>query len=169
MSVGNYSDDAVSAVALPTAAGAVARLARQLERALGSWDLSLPQFRVLGILAEGTSAASSMAARLAVTPPSITTVVDGLVARGLIERGLDPSDRRRLPLVLTTDGRALLRAAEAAVADRLGAIAASDSDPQEATAAIEGLRRWHGALDAYRDAQTRDAPTRDVQTSGAGT
>ena len=153
MSTNNYSGNEIYE-ASGTAGRAIVRLARQVERALDSVDLSVPQFRILGLLAEGAAGASLLAARLAVSPPSITTVVDGLVARGLIERGLDSSDRRRLPLLLTAKGMAALREADAAVADRLGAIAASGDDAEEATAAIEGLRSCHGALDAFRDART---------------
>ncbi len=152
MSSNNYSAGEVSALA-HTAAGTVARLARHMERVLGTLDLSLPQFRILAQLAEGTAAASSLAERLAVSPPSITTVVDGLVARGLIERGLDPADRRRLPIGLTPRGAALLSEADAAVAARLRVIATSD-DSADPTAALEGLRRWHTGLDAFRHAQT---------------
>ena len=68
-------------------------------------DLSLPQYRVLALLGDGSTASSWLADRLTVSPPSVTAVVDGLVARGLVERTPDPADRRRLNLVLTADGR----------------------------------------------------------------
>src|ERR1700751_4376616 len=58
-------------------------LSKRVEVALATVDLTLPQFRVLGILAEGASAASGLADRLAVRRPSITALIDGLVARGL--------------------------------------------------------------------------------------
>ena len=59
----------------------------------GAWpvDLTLPQFRVLGILAEGSSAASGLADRLAVRRPSITALIDGLVARDLVDRRQEDS------------------------------------------------------------------------------
>ena len=64
------------------AARAVARLAKQVEVALGPLDLSLPQYRVLALLGEGSTASSVLARRLAVSPPSVTAVVDGLVGAG---------------------------------------------------------------------------------------
>src|SRR4030095_7644591 len=98
----------------PGAARALARLARHVETALDPLDLSLPQYRVLSLLGDGSSASSALAHRLAVSPPSVTAVVDGLVARALVTREADAGDRRRLTLQLTADGRKLLRAAEVA-------------------------------------------------------
>jgi DNA-binding MarR family transcriptional regulator len=148
----------------PSSAGqVVARLARHLERGLAATGLSLPQYRILGLLGEGTSASSALAERLALSPPSITSVVDGLVTRGLVTRGADPADRRRLPLVLTPDGAELLREADAAVDARLGAVAAHLPDAQDATEALDRLRAWRTALDGFRVAQApaqTEAPVR---------
>ena len=91
------------------AARAVARLAKQVEVALGPLDLSLPQYRVLALLGDGSTASSVLARKLAVSPPTVTAVVDGLVARGLVERQADPEDRRRLTLLLTRDGKRAAR------------------------------------------------------------
>jgi len=41
-------------------------------------DLTLPQYRVLGILAEGSAAASGLAGRLAVRPSSVTAIIDNV-------------------------------------------------------------------------------------------
>ena len=77
----------------------IARLARQVELAVSSLDLTLSQYRVLGILGDGQEAASALAEKLAVSRPSVTGVVDGLVARGLVSRGpaweRSEADRRR--------------------------------------------------------------------------
>lgn len=129
------------------AARAVARLAKQLELALVPLDLSLPQYRVLALLGEGSTASSVLARRLAVSPPSVTSVVDGLVGRGLVERQADPDDRRRLTLLLTRDGCKVLSAADAAAEARLDEIASWFDDPQT------GLDRWNLALDRNRDAR----------------
>ena len=93
----------------PGAARALARLARHVEHTLASIDLSLPQYRALSLLGDGSTASSALAGRLAVSPPSVTAVIDGLVARGLVERQADPDDRRRLTLLLTPAGVKLLR------------------------------------------------------------
>jgi DNA-binding MarR family transcriptional regulator len=129
------------------AARAVARLAKQVEVALTPLDLSLPQYRVLALLGEGSTASSVLARRLAVSPPPVTAVVDGLVGRGLVERQADPEDRRRLTLLLTRDGAKLLVAADAAAEARLDEIAAFFDD------APTGLDGWNLALDRNREAR----------------
>jgi DNA-binding MarR family transcriptional regulator len=130
---------------------AIARLARQLEHGLGSVDLTLPQYRVLALLADGSAASSHLAERLAVSPPSVTGVVDGLVARGLVIRKPHPTDRRRLDLDLTPEGRTLLVEADESVNARLDAIAAH-LDRSDARTAMTSLKAWHTGLDGYRDA-----------------
>ena len=100
----------------------IARLARHVERAVATVDLTLSQYRVLGILGEGREAASALADKLAVSRPSVTGVVDGLVARGLVRRGQADGDRRRVDIDLTGRGRELLAAADAAVDARLDRI-----------------------------------------------
>jgi len=138
------------------AARAVARLAKQVEVALAPLDLSLPQYRVLALLADGSTASSVLARQLAVSPPSVTALVDGLVARGLVERQPDPEDRRRLTLLLTRDGERLVAAADTAAEARRGDIAAHLDEPPEALAA--GLDGWNRALDRSREERLkRDA------------
>jgi len=129
----------------------VARLARQVELALATVDLTLPQYRVVILLGEGQEAASALAEKLAVSRPSVTGVVDGLVARGLVERHHDRDDRRRVGHELTAEGRRLLEAADAEIERRLSEIAAYR--PGMAAAAFAGLRPWREALDAYRAAR----------------
>ncbi len=136
------------------AARAVARLAKQVEVALGPLDLSLPQYRVLGLLADGSTASSVLARQLAVSPPSVTAVVDGLVARGLVERRADPEDRRRLTLLLTCDGKRLLAAADAAAEARLEEIAAFLDDERDASTGA--LVRWNDALDRSREQRVEE-------------
>jgi long-chain acyl-CoA synthetase len=135
------------------AARAVARLAKQVEVAIGPLDLSLPQYRVLALLGDGSTASSVLARQLAVSPPTVTAVVDGLVARGLVERRADPEDRRRLTLLLTRDGKRLLSAADAAGEARLDEIAAHLDERPEALAA--GLDGWNRALDRNREDRVR--------------
>ena len=90
-----------------------------MEIGLATADLSLPQYRVLGLLDESSAVSSDLAERLAVRPPSVTAIVDGLVARGLVERRTVVSDRRQVDHVLTDSGRQALDTADAAVAARL--------------------------------------------------
>ena len=152
------TDDATRAAR--GAGRAIARLAKHLEHGLAPVDLSLPQYRVLALLAEGSAASSSLADRLTVSPPSVTAVVDGLVARDLVVRTPDASDRRRLNLELTGRGRELLVDADASVNERLAAIAAH-LDTGDADSAISKLEDWHEGLDGYRD-ERREAKARQA-------
>jgi long-chain acyl-CoA synthetase len=129
----------------------VARLARQVELAAATVELTLSQYRVLGILGDGREAASVLADKLAVSRPSVTGVIDGLVARGLVRRDPDEIDRRRIDLGLTGAGRRVLAQADAEVERRLTEIAdhaeTGTDDP------FAGLGPWRYALDAYRTAR----------------
>ena len=112
-----------------------------MEIGLGSVDLSLPQYRILGLLDEHSAVSSVLAERLAVRPPTITAVVDGLVARGLVERRPVEGDRRRVGHVLTPEGLALLHQADAAIEDRLHVVTDAMDDPAAAEEAFSGLAR----------------------------
>jgi long-chain acyl-CoA synthetase len=133
-------------IASTTAPRAAARLAKHLETALATVDLSLPQYRLLGYLAGGEAAASVLAGDLAVTRPSITALVDGLVARSLIQRRADESDRRRVTHMLTDEGREVLGRADDAITARLEDIAGP----------VSALEEWGEAMDVYRS--NRKAP-----------
>jgi DNA-binding MarR family transcriptional regulator len=134
----------------------IARLARQVELAAATVELTLSQYRALSLLGEGQEAASALAEKLAVSRPSVTGVIDGLVARRLVERRQDDGDRRRIALELTADGRRILAAADREIERRLRDIAAYG--PESADAAFEGLGPWKEALDAYRTARRAGAP-----------
>ena len=113
------------------------RLARMLER--GAGDLSLPQLRVLALVDEGGERASQLAERLAVSKPTITAVVDGLVERGYLKRTADCDDRRATKITLTAAGRRALRDAEAAMSARLHDVLAYADDPQAIARALNDL------------------------------
>ncbi len=147
-----------------------ARLARQVELALVEVDLSLPQYRILILLDEGKVAASALADRLAVSRPSVTAVVDGLVTRGLVERHHDPADRRRVGHDLTAEGRRLLKKGDESVDRRLSDIAsilAGTSDKATEGDAFNGLECWRSALDAYRIEKHRKEAERKAQQKAA--
>ena len=128
-------------------------LAKQVEIGLSAADLSLPQYRVLGLLDESSAVSSDLAERLAVRPPSVTAVVDGLVARGLVERRNVVADRRRVDHVLTDSGREALVTADAAVGARLEEIAGYAPDPTDADRALDGLAAWRTVFGAYLQAR----------------
>ena len=50
----------------------------------------------------------ALAATMMIKPPALTHRVDRLVGRGLVDRELDPTNRRRMVISLTTEGFELL-------------------------------------------------------------
>lgn len=125
----------------------LARLSKIVERALDDGELSLPQYRLLAFLSQGDWAASALADRLDVSRPSVTSLVDGLVKRGLVERRPDQDDRRRIDHVLTDAGREALEAADAG-AERALAEVFADLPTDVARDAHGALCRLHEAMDA---------------------
>lgn len=128
----------------------VARLARQVEVALGPLELSPAQYRMLVQIARGTDASSSLAEKLAVSAPSVTSVVEALVQRGAVERAHSAADRRRIALALTEYGRDLLGSAEGALQERLQGIAAELADEALVWGAMSAMSIWGDALDRAR-------------------
>lgn len=148
-------------------ARALARLAKSAEMALGGVDLSLPQYRVLVFLSEhDAAAASALASRLDVTRPTITAIVDGLVARGLVERRPASGDRRRVEHHLTAAGEQLLGAGDDAIVGRLRAIA-DHLDGAEAAQAGAGLSCWGDGLNRARAAFWNDGAGEDAAGEAA--
>jgi DNA-binding MarR family transcriptional regulator len=115
------------------------RIARLLEQACS--QLTLPQYRLLAMVDTGDRLASQLAGRLALSKPTITAVVDGLVDRGLLTRSEVAADRRAVRLTLTDAGRAALGTTEAAMADRLHRLLDRCDDPALALAGLDQLNR----------------------------
>jgi long-chain acyl-CoA synthetase len=128
---------------------AVARLGRQVEIALAGVGLTTAQYRTLTQLDEGAEASSSLAAKLAVSRPSVTAVVEGLVERGLVDRWHSDEDRRRVSVNLTESGRRVLAEADAAVSARLAELL-DEVSLRQAAQAVAGITRWERAMDASR-------------------
>ncbi len=122
--------------------------------ALVEVGLTLPQYRVLGLLAEGASIPSALADRLTVRRPTITAVVDGLEARGLVERAGAADDRRSVTHTITAKGRRALHEADEAVDARLADIAASLEDPRLTEQALGSMALWRMAMRAHHAART---------------
>ncbi len=81
-----------------------------IEQAEGVERLTLSQYRCLqAIAAQGTTLTTRLAWFMGVTMPTMTSRIDGLVERGLVERQPDPHSRRQVLLRLTPAGQALLR------------------------------------------------------------
>ena len=123
----------------------LARLARVLERACV--DLTLPQYRVLALVATGSERATHLAGELALTKPTVSAMVESLVERGLIERASVSGDRRAVRLTVTPAGRRALRAAEDAMRARLETVITHVPDRALVETALAQLA---GALDEAR-------------------
>jgi len=132
---------------------AAAWLSKQVELALGDVELSLPQYRVLGVLAEGASMPSALAERLTVRRPTVTAVVDGLEGRGLVQRTPGSLDKRSVTHTLTLKGQRLLTRANTAVDARLTDIAACLDDAVLTERALGSLDLWRSAMRSYHRAQ----------------
>ena len=145
-----------------TTGSVAARLSRHLEQALAPLEITSAQYRLLVQLEQGAEASTALARKLAVSAPSVTTVVDGLVHRGAVERTPSLEDRRRISLALTDSGRELLERAEQAASERFVAVANALGDPALAASALEGLGAWGLALDNYRSQRLARAKELDA-------
>jgi DNA-binding MarR family transcriptional regulator len=68
-------------------------------------DITLPQLRVLSYLRANPGATTNALARaLGLTAPTVSGLVEKLAIAGLVARGVNPDDRRVIPLALTAEG-----------------------------------------------------------------
>jgi DNA-binding MarR family transcriptional regulator len=122
---------------------AVMRTIRAELRRHRTADLSVPQFRTLAFIDRKADASlSDVAEHIGLTLPSMSKIVDGLVARKLVTRQTHATDRRRMMLALTTRGQTALQtsraAARACLAEDLAAL--SDRQRETIAQALEILR-----------------------------
>ncbi|MFI6931707.1 MarR family winged helix-turn-helix transcriptional regulator [Streptomyces sp. NPDC050287] len=84
------------------------RLVERLSAVLTQEGCSVEQWRVLSIAADGEGHPMTEIAEYALMPaPSMTKLVDRMVADNLVYRRADPADRRRVLLYLSDRGRVL--------------------------------------------------------------
>ena len=130
----------------------IARLGRVVERSLADLELTLPQYRVLAILDRGAEDGVALARKLSVRPPTVTAVVDGLVARGLVNRQPDRTDRRKVSHTVSAAGHDLSLRAQAAATQGLQQVA-DRIEPDSARVAVDALAIWDRALARDRAAR----------------
>jgi DNA-binding MarR family transcriptional regulator len=108
----------VAADAWLEAADLIGRVNRRLHRgtneALAPYGLSRAQARVVRLIADGPLKMAAIAERLDVVPRTVTDLVDGVEAAGIVVRRPDPHDRRSTLVELSSAGRDLV--------DRLDAV-----------------------------------------------
>jgi DNA-binding MarR family transcriptional regulator len=105
---------------------ALARASSVLERS--SAELSLAHYRVLASVASGEDRASQVAARLAVGKPAVSSAVESLGKRGLLDRTDADDDLRAVTLSVTPAGRELLERVEAEMRERIRDLARRTPD-----------------------------------------
>ena len=99
---------------------------RVLERSLN--DMTLPQFRVLSVIASSSERANRIAEKAAMSRPSLTGLLDGLEARGWVQRVDVEGDRRGVSLEVTRAGADALKQAERAMTAELELVLRSSPD-----------------------------------------
>src|SRR4051794_5273185 len=129
MTLPTASSPATAATALDTALLAalettipryIQTIRRALEEVEGEMPLTLPQFRCLqAVAARGVTLTTHLARQMQVTVPTMTSRLDGLVERGLVQRQPDPLSRRQVQVSLTPAGKALLGRYQAIIDARL--------------------------------------------------
>jgi MarR family transcriptional regulator, 2-MHQ and catechol-resistance regulon repressor len=116
-------------------------LRRHAERQIHSLGIGFSDFAALEVLLhKGPLPVNEIGRRVRLTSGSMTTAVDRLERKGMVERKNDPGDRRARVVHLTEAGRKLI---EAAFAEHEAAMerAASGLTPEERTEAAELLKR----------------------------
>lgn len=95
-------------------------LLSRLDGALKPYAITFSRFEVLRLLSfssTGSLPLSKIGERLMVHPTSVTNLIDRLVADELVDRAVDPLDRRRVLASLTQAGQRVLDQATAALTD----------------------------------------------------
>ena len=95
-------------------------LLRRLRQAQVEGELTMPESAALSRLERGGPTTASALAKLEqITPQSMGATLAGLEARGLVERGPDPDDGRRVVLTPTEAGLVALRSRKNARTEQL--------------------------------------------------
>lgn len=95
-------------------------ITESVSKELKEFDIYEPQFNVLRILqgSKGTPISVNAILERMIQPSSnVTRIVDKLEAKGLVERTLCGSDRRKMDIIITKEGSKLLLKLNKKVAD----------------------------------------------------
>jgi DNA-binding MarR family transcriptional regulator len=140
--------------------------ARMLERALD--ELTLPQFRVLSLIASSPERAGRIATLTGVSRPSLTGLLDGLVQHDFVRRVTVDGDRRGVSLEITDAGRAALERAQRSTAARLD-IVLDEVGPRDRRAVLDGLAALGRAFEADGARRRADGSQPSPPTEPAAT
>ncbi|MEW1825715.1 MarR family transcriptional regulator [Streptomyces sp. NPDC088196] len=136
------------------------RLGLRMTAVLAEENCSLEQWRVLSVIADGKGhPMTEIADQVLMPAPSLTKLVDRMVADNLVFRRPDSADRRRVLLHLTARGRTLhQRAADRLLADQTRLLDAIDDQGD----LVRLLARFTAALDQEPAHQAGDEPAEKI-------
>ncbi len=115
----------------------------------------MPQFRAMVMIAnEPDTSLSTVAEHLALSLPTTSRIVTGLVNKGFLKRGGCAEDRRQCSLGITARGQAVLNSAWSAAQDSVAAELKSFSPRQRAqiSSAMRAVKQVFGSLGLPPDA-----------------
>jgi len=114
------------------------RIIRRELRQFAKPSLTVPQFRVLANIFQGTQLTSELAELHGISLPAMSTLVDGLVRRGFVTRRPGTNDRRHVVLKLSRKGSSAYAQVRKNLEVKLAVLIASFNDEQKSTL-LEGL------------------------------
>jgi len=86
------------------------QLEGELEERLRPGGVPIEQFRILEVLdAAEPLAMGEIATQSLIEAPTLTKIIDKMVAEGLVYRAPDPNDRRRVLILTAAGGKALFK------------------------------------------------------------
>lgn len=109
------------------------RIRNAADASLRECGLSLPAYKLMTALEGSDCSMREVSDVLHVSPRTVTDMIDGLEARGLVARCPHPADRRVTLLRLTPDGRQQLAAAAARAEESHNAAVGRLSEREQGT------------------------------------
>lgn len=86
------------------------QLEDELEERLRPGGVPIEQYRILEVLdASEPAAMGEIAQQSLIEAPTLTKIIDKMVAEGLVYRAPDPNDRRRVLILTAAGGKALFK------------------------------------------------------------
>ena len=111
-------------------------------------DLTFSGFEVLALLAfsrRGSLPLGKVSERLQVNAGTVTSSINRLALRGLVQRVPNPADGRGVLAQLTTEGRAVMKKAARLLNEGLFVCTGLDEQDQaQLVRLLAGVRRWSG-------------------------
>jgi DNA-binding MarR family transcriptional regulator len=121
---------------------------RALEQYLSEQNIGINRlhFGILVTLQHRHFTLSELSKLFSLDPSTLVPVIDSLEQKGLVERGRDPKDRRRIPLHLTERGSSLLSAVPHVHKDDLLAQSLKQLGDEKAVQLRDRLRELANAM-----------------------